>query len=58
MTLRCHGLCSRRSRRSLPSLTFDARIPQLPYHLSLDSVKATSAGIAITASAQNVVLGG
>ncbi len=39
-------------------LTFDVRIPQLPYRLSLDSVKATSAGIAITASAQNVVLGG
>ncbi len=39
-------------------LTFDVRIPQLPYRLSLDSVRATSGGIAITASAQNVVLGG
>ena len=39
-------------------LTFDVRIPQLPYRLSLDSVKATSGGIAITASAENVVLGG
>jgi hypothetical protein len=40
------------------ALTFDVRIPQLPYRLSLDSVKATSGGIAITASAENVVLGG
>lgn len=39
-------------------LTFDVRIPQLPYRLSLDSVKATPDGIAITASAENVVLGG
>ena len=39
-------------------LTFDVRIPELPYRLSLDSVRATSAGIAISASAQNVVLGG
>jgi hypothetical protein len=39
-------------------LTFDVRIPQLPYRLSLDSVRATSSGISITASASDVVLGG
>lgn len=39
-------------------LTFDVRIPQLPYRLVLDSVRATSGGIAITASATDVVLGG
>ncbi|HEU0239054.1 MAG TPA: DUF2993 domain-containing protein [Micromonosporaceae bacterium] len=38
--------------------TFDVRIPQLPYRLSLDSVRATAQGIAITASARDIVLGG
>lgn len=40
------------------TLTFDARIPALPYNLKIGSVRATSAGISITASATHVVLGG
>jgi hypothetical protein len=39
-------------------LTFDVRIPELPYRLTLDKVRATSSGIAITASAKDVVIGG
>jgi LmeA-like phospholipid-binding len=39
-------------------LTFDVRIPQLPYRLVLDTVRANPNGIAITASAHDVVLGG
>lgn len=39
-------------------LTFDVRIPALPYNLRLESVHATSKGIAITADASDVVLGG
>jgi hypothetical protein len=38
-------------------LTFDARIPALPYRLVLESVRATSNGISIGASATDVVLG-
>jgi len=33
-------------------------VPALPYHLSLDSLRTTSAGISITASARDVVIGG
>jgi hypothetical protein len=38
-------------------LTFDVRIPELPYHLVLDSVSTNAAGVLISASATNVVLG-
>lgn len=37
-------------------LTFDVKIPPLPYHLSVDSVVANGAGIAIKASAAHVAL--
>jgi len=39
-------------------LSFSARIPALPYHLSIDGVSTSSAGVAITASARNVTLAG
>lgn len=37
-------------------LTFDIKIPPLPYQLSVDSVNATSAGVQINASAHDVSL--
>lgn len=39
------------------ALTFDARIPALPYNLKISSVRATSVGISVTANATHVVLG-
>jgi hypothetical protein len=39
-------------------LTFDTRIPALPYHLTIDSVHAAKDGIELHASATDVVLGG
>jgi hypothetical protein len=39
-------------------LTFDVRLPALPYHLVLNSVTANADGVAIIASATHVVLGG
>ena len=39
------------------TLTFNARIPALPYNLQLNSVHATSGGISISATATHVVLG-
>jgi hypothetical protein len=38
-------------------LTFAVRIPPLPYHLVVDSVNTSAAGVTITASAAHVVLG-
>jgi LmeA-like phospholipid-binding len=40
------------------ALSFDIKLPPLPYHLSVDSVSANSAGVQINASAQNVSLTG
>jgi hypothetical protein len=40
------------------ALSFDVRIPQLPYRMALDRVQATASGVKITASAHDVVLGG
>jgi len=40
------------------ALSFDVRIPQLPYRMALNRVQANQAGVAITASAHDVVLGG
>jgi hypothetical protein len=39
-------------------LTFDTRVPTLPYHLSIDGVHASEQGIQLDASATGVVLGG
>jgi LmeA-like phospholipid-binding len=38
-------------------LNFDARIPALPYHLVVDAVNTNATGVAIRASATNVILG-
>jgi len=38
-------------------LNFDARIPALPYHLVVDAVNTNATGVAIQASATNVILG-
>jgi hypothetical protein len=38
-------------------LTFDVRIPPLPFNMALDSVNATSDGVRVVAHADNVVLG-
>jgi hypothetical protein len=38
-------------------MTFDTRIPELPYHLVIDDVSANSAGVDITATAKDVTLG-
>jgi DUF2993 family protein len=38
-------------------LTFDTRIPALPYHLVLNGVTTNADGLTLTASATNVVLG-
>jgi hypothetical protein len=37
-------------------LSFDVRIPQLPYNMVIDSVTTTADGVAISASADHVVL--
>jgi len=38
-------------------LNFDVRIPPLPFDMKIDSVSATSAGVRVTAHADDVVLG-
>lgn len=38
-------------------LTFDVRIPPLPYHLVVDSVRTSAAGVTITASAVHIIVG-
>jgi hypothetical protein len=37
-------------------MTFETRVPDLPYHLQLDDVSANASGVNITASAKNVTL--
>ncbi len=37
-------------------LTFDVRVPELPYHLVLQKITTTSGGVEITAAADNVTL--
>jgi hypothetical protein len=39
-------------------LNFDVPLPALPYHLRLDSVRTTTAGVTLTATATDVVLAG
>jgi hypothetical protein len=52
------GIITQQLKAIGQTLSFDARIPALPYNLKLGSVRATSHGISITASATHVVLGG
>jgi hypothetical protein len=51
------GLVQNQLQQLQGQLTFDARIPSLPYHLVLNGVTTNAAGLALTASATNVVLG-
>lgn len=44
-------------RQLRAQLTFDVRIPALPYQLKLNSVNSNAQGVQIAASAANVVLG-
>lgn len=44
-------------RQLQAQLTFDVRIPALPYHLVLNSVNSNAQGVQIAASAANVILG-